>query len=87
MSLADRCFYAFDSGVRNRGYQYFREDRVSVRGCGPSEFRASVHGTSDYDVVLDWGFSREQLAVYCTCSYYDDHASCKHICLQLAWSS
>ncbi|MEI8376491.1 MAG: SNF2-related protein [Planctomycetota bacterium] len=79
MSLADRCFYEFDSGVRNRGYQYFHEGRVSVRGHGLNEFRASVHGSSDYDVVLDWEFSREQLAVYCTCPYYDDHESCKHI--------
>jgi len=79
MSLTDRCFHEFDSGVRNRGEQYFREDRVAVRARGPSDFRASVHGNSTYEVVLDWGFSREQLAVCCTCPYYDEHAICKHI--------
>ena len=30
-------------------------------------------------MVLDWEFSREQLAVCCTCPYYDEHATCKHI--------
>ena len=50
-----------------------------MRSRGPSDFRAFVHGESEYEVVLDWGFSREQLAVCCTCPYYDEHANCKHI--------
>ncbi|MGA2253341.1 MAG: SNF2-related protein [Thermoguttaceae bacterium] len=79
MSLADRCIHEFDSGVRSRGEQYFRETRVSPGARGPSDFRAYVHGGSDYEVVLDWEFSREQLAVCCTCPYYDEHATCKHI--------
>ena len=41
--------------------------------------RALVRGESEYEVVLDWEFSREQLAVCCTCPYYDEHAICKHI--------
>ena len=79
MSLADRCIHEFESGVRNRGEQYFREGRVTPGERGPSEFRASVRGESEYEVVLDWEFSREQLAVCCTCPYYDEHATCKHI--------
>ena len=79
MSLADRCIHHFNSGVRSRGEQYFREDRVSLRSRGPSELQAFVHGESEYKVVLDWEFSREQLAVCCSCPYYDDHAVCKHI--------
>ncbi len=79
MSLADRCLTQFDSGVRSRGQQYFREDRVTVHSQGPSDFRAVVQGDSEYEVMLDWGFSREQLAVCCTCPYYADHSVCKHI--------
>src|SRR5208283_317573 len=79
MPLADRCIHQFNSGVRSRGEQYFLEDRVSVRSRGVSDFRAFVHGEAEYEVVLDWGFSREQLAVCCTCPYYDEHANCKHI--------
>ena len=79
MSLADRCIHQFDSGVRSRGQQYFREGRVTPASRGPSEFRAVVEGEAEYEVVLDWGFSREQLAVCCTCPYYDEHAICKHI--------
>ncbi len=79
MPLADRCIHQFNSGVRSRGEQYFLEDRVSVRTRGASDFRAFVHGEAEYEVVLDWGFSREQLAVCCTCPYYDEHANCKHI--------
>ncbi len=79
MSLADRCISYFDSGVRSRGQQYFREDRVTLRTPGRSDVRAFVHGEAEYEVVLDWGFSREQLAVCCTCPYYDEHGVCKHI--------
>jgi superfamily II DNA or RNA helicase len=79
MSLADRCFHHFDSGVRNRGHQYFHEGRVSVRSRGASDLLAVVEGESAYEVMLDWGYSREQLAVCCTCPYYADHDICKHI--------
>ena len=79
MSLADRCMQLFDSVLRRRGEQYFRESRVTVRSRGPSDFQAFVEGESEYSVLLDWGLSREQLAVCCTCPYYDDHAVCKHI--------
>ncbi len=79
MSLADRCIHDFDSGVRSRGEQYYLLGRVSMRSRGSSEYRASVQGESEYKVVLDWGFSREQLSVCCTCPYYDEHAICKHI--------
>ena len=79
MSLADRCIHEFESGVRNRGEQYFREGRVTPGEWGPSEYRASVRGESEYEVVLDWEFSREQLAVCCSCSDYEEHATCKHI--------
>jgi superfamily II DNA or RNA helicase len=79
MSLAVRCLHEFVSGMRARGQQYFEENRVSVRPRGQSDFRAIVQGEADYEVVLDWGFSREQLAVCCTCPYYEGHAVCKHI--------
>ena len=79
MSLADRCVHHFDSKIRIRGHEYFEEGRVLMRSGGASDLRALVHGESEYEVLLDWGFSREQLAVCCTCPYYDDHAICKHI--------
>ena len=79
MSLADRCIHEFDSGIRSRGEQYFREDRVTLRSRGQAMSGHIVQGESEYEVVLDWGFSREQLAVCCTCPYYDEHAICKHI--------
>ena len=53
MSLADRCIHMFDSGVRTRGQQYFREDRVTLHLPGRSDVRAFVHGESEYEVLLD----------------------------------
>ena len=79
MALADRCIHHFDIGVRTRGAQYFHEGRVSAHSRGASDFRAFVEGESQYEVILDWGISREQLAVCCTCPYYADHSVCKHI--------
>ena len=79
MSLADRCIHHFNSGIRSRGEQYVLERRVSIQSVGRNELRALVRGESEYEVVLDWEFSREQLAVCCTCPYYDEHAICKHI--------
>ncbi len=79
MPLASRCSHAFDSEIRNRGQLYYRQDRVSLLARGSNHVRAVVRGENEYQVVLDWGFSREQLAAGCTCPYFEDHDDCKHI--------
>jgi superfamily II DNA or RNA helicase len=79
MPLADRCMQEFEAEIRARGQQYFIEDRVTFLSLEADEYRTLVEGENDYTVVLDWGFSREQLAVCCTCPYYEEHGTCKHI--------
>jgi superfamily II DNA or RNA helicase len=79
MPLADRCLQYFEPAVRTRGQQYFHAGQVILRESPRNELHAVVAGGSDYHVFLDWGFSREQLAVCCTCPYYVDKGYCKHI--------
>jgi len=79
MSLANRCLHEFDSGIRNRGEALFRARGVTPTTWGGNQFRAHVQDNVQYDVVLDWEFSREQLAVCCSCARYEEHATCQHI--------
>ncbi len=79
MSLAVRCLQHFDPMVRTRGQHYFNDGQVVLRDSPRNEFHAVVRGAAEYRVYLDWGSSREQLAVCCTCPYYADKGFCKHI--------
>ena len=79
MPLADRCLQNFDPSVRTRGFHYYRERQVQLCDSPRNELHAVVQGGGNYQVFLDWGFSREQLAVCCTCPYYADKGFCKHI--------
>ena len=80
MSLADRCIHQFDSGApQPRRAVLSRRPGNAAHAGHEAKCGHSSHGESEYEVVLDWGFSREQLAVCCTCPYYDEHAICKHI--------
>ena len=80
MALAERCLQEFDVAIRTRGEQYYRDGRVIlVPFRDKSTAQAVVWGGAAYSVVLDWGFSREQLAVCCECSYFKSTGPCKHI--------
>lgn len=78
MPLATILGMHFSVGVRQRGYQYFREQRVRIRYSHTSELGAEVRGSEYYQVMLQWTGGR--LAVLCSCPYFmDEGQPCKHL--------
>ena len=78
MLLAPTLKNHFSTIIRERGYQYFRQQRVRIRYGSSSEFGAEVRGSEPYQVMLQWTGS--QLAVLCECLYFVDQAKpCKHL--------
>src|SRR4051794_15095715 len=66
-----------ESKVRKRGAQYFREGLVEVTESGPLTVEATVTGSDQYHVRLTR--ERRWLRVSCSCPYFADHQSCKHV--------
>jgi hypothetical protein len=68
----------FSSTIRERGHQYFRQQRVRQQHGSSSEFGAQVRGSQLYHVILRWTGSK--LALLCDCPFFVDHDQpCKHI--------
>ena len=80
MSFVARCVEEFDSRIRIQGERLFQQGRVATLVVSDELAKFVVQDNGDdQNVVLDWGFSREQLAVCCTCGYYKSSGLCKHI--------
>ena len=66
-----------DLRVRERGSEYFRNGQVKLTHAGPELVEAIVTGSSPYEVHLrreeDW------LRASCSCPYFADYESCKHV--------
>jgi superfamily II DNA or RNA helicase len=77
MKLRSALERSVDSGVRQRGAEYFHNGQVKVKQAGPHAVEAIVTGSSPYDVRL----TREKkwLRIRCSCPYFEDHEICKHV--------
>jgi len=66
----------FDSAIRQRGGEYYRNGRVNIKAESASRIVAAVRGSSRYQVEL----KREgrTITAACTCPY-DDIDLCKHV--------
>ncbi len=79
MSLAERCLQDFSSAVRTGGQRYFFDGQVALLESPQGQLHAIVSGGAVYRVYLDWVFEPGELAVWCTCPFFDDKGLCKHI--------
>jgi len=78
MLLAPILAGRFNSTIRERGYQYFRQRRVTIQHGSSSEVGAQVRGSELYQVVLRW--TGTELAVLCDCPFFiDQDQPCKHL--------
>jgi hypothetical protein len=66
-----------ESNIRKRGMQYFREGLVEITESGSQAVEATVTGSDQYDVRLRR--DRRWLRVSCSCPYFADHETCKHV--------
>jgi uncharacterized Zn finger protein len=77
MSLAGKLLREFTAKIRGRGFAYFHANKVEILEHSESHVDAKVRGSEDYLVRLTLG--RVSLDVACTCPYFEDGESCKHI--------
>jgi len=77
MSLKGRLSQVFAARIRDRGFAYFRSNRVEILEHSESHVDARVKGSEGYLVRLKLG--RASLDVACTCLYFEKGEACKHV--------
>ena len=77
MSFKAKFSAQFKPKIRDRGHAYFRSSAVEIVDHSESHVEAFVHGTEDYRVTLT--LNRTSLSVACTCPYFEQGESCKHL--------
>src|SRR5882724_12903075 len=77
MSLKGKFSREFSGRIRDRGFAYFRSNKVEILNHSESHVDAKVKGSEDYLVRLTLG--RVSLDVACTCPYFEEGQECKHI--------
>src|SRR3954447_3379136 len=78
MSLLDLAADEFDSGVKQRGQEYFEDGAVRITHAADDRISARVQGTDRYNVKIRWD-QDGRLDLRCTCPYFQDNGPCKHI--------
>ena len=77
MSLKGKFSREFSGRIRDRGFAYFRSNKVKIVEHSESHIEATVKGSEDYLVRLTLG--RVSLDVACTCPYFEGGEECKHV--------
>src|SRR6266850_6460728 len=77
MSLKGKFSREFAGRIRDRGFAYFRSNKVEIVEHSESHVEARVKGSRIYLVRLTLG--RVALDVACTCPYFEEGEDCKHI--------
>ncbi len=82
MSIAKRCQHAFSASARQRGDDYFNQDRVGALDVQTHDADAEVTGSEDqnYQVHVDFDPGiKNGVRVTCTCLHFAQGTLCKHI--------
>lgn len=77
MRLSEIYTRLFDSGVRQRGAEYFTHGKIRFRKMEPRSVIALAYGSESYVVTLDLSLTR--LTVCCSCPHYETGNLCKHL--------
>src|SRR6266550_3482344 len=77
MSLKGKFSPDFSGRIRDRGFAYFRSNKVEILEHSESHVDARVKGSKIYLVRLKLG--NVSLDVSCTCPYFEAGEECKHI--------
>lgn len=76
--IASRLASLFPASVRNRGYTCYERGAAHIVNGSPVAIEATVRGSFDYEVELEWK-SGGELAIYCSCAYFETNGPCKHL--------
>ena len=77
VNLSRRLAGYFSGAIRNRGQSYFWQGRARIRDGSESDVVASVRGSQNYVVELNW--QDGVLSASCECQYFDSDGPCKHL--------
>jgi superfamily II DNA or RNA helicase len=77
--IPEKLIREFPAALRNRGTIYQAQGRVALAVATPGEIRATVRGSSTYEVsiVRPEPYARGRLS--CSCPHARDHYVCKHL--------
>src|ERR1019366_360952 len=75
--LASKLSRLFTSTVRGRGQTYYARGAVNIRHGSAIKVDATVWGSEDYEVEIEW--ANGELTLYCSCPYFDSDGPCKHL--------
>ncbi len=75
--LAEKLLHRFSPRCRERGKAYYLGGRVGSIAGSEDSVDATVRGTEVYMVRLSLEYG--DLAMDCSCPYFKEHASCKHL--------
>ncbi|MHB1686524.1 MAG: SNF2-related protein [Ignavibacteriaceae bacterium] len=65
--------------IRKRGFQYFASRSVSNLAIEKNIVTATVKGSKEYDVRIEFNYNKSIADYVCTCPYMESGAACKHI--------
>src|SRR5207302_185252 len=77
MNLSKRLTGDFSATVRNRGRNYYWQNRVIIRHASNSQVDALVRGSRNYEVSLDC--EHGELVAWCDCPHFESDGPCKHL--------
>lgn len=69
--------HLFSGSVRNRGLQYFYEQRVRIQNGSQTMAEATVRGSETYEVSIEW--DEGDLFLFCNCAFFATEGPCKHL--------
>ncbi len=75
--IASKVAHLFSSAVRNRGETYYLRGAARIRRGSPFSVEATVRGSQDYTVDVDW--DEGELSLFCSCPYFGTDGPCKHL--------
>ena len=64
--------------ILERGYDYYRSNKVEITTISSDEISAVVSGTDDYEVNIYYS-DNEIDDMFCDCPYATDEKNCKHM--------
>ena len=75
--LASKLSRLFTSIVRGRGQTYYARGAVNIHHGSATKVEATVWGSEDYEVQIEW--TNGDLALHCSCPYFASDGACKHL--------
>ena len=86
MKLSEELAEQFDASVRQRGLEYFKQNKVKPEQVEPESIKTVVHGSQPYRVEF-WRDPKTKITdAYCSCTHFRNGHLCKHLWATLLYA-